>query len=71
MKVGDLVKVTGSMWSSYIREGQLGLLIEADLPGEPWEQPRNDYSRILFYDGEHSICKNEHLALVQVINESR
>ena len=71
MKVGDLVKVTGSMWSSYIREGQVGLLIEVGLPSEPWKQSRNDYSRILFYDGEYSICKNEHLALVQVSDESR
>ena len=70
MKTGDLVKLTGSMWSSYVREGQVGLLIETGLPGEPWEEPRNDYSRILFFDGEDSICRNEHLALVQVSNES-
>ena len=68
MQVGDLVKVIGSMWSSYIREGQVGLLIEAGLPGEPWEEPQYDYSRILFFDDQDAICRNEHLTLVQVSN---
>lgn len=66
MKVGDLVKLSGSMWSSYDREGQVGLLIETDEQDPPWINKERDFSRVLWHDGVDMLHKTVHL---EVVNE--
>ena len=68
MKVGDLVLLHGSMWSSYGREGESGLVLETHLFTSRDEYPNEEFSRILWGDGEAKLYKTEHL---EVINESR
>jgi len=74
IKSGDLVKLHGSLWSSYDREGETGLVLETTLrqdPGDVWvgDIEPNNFSRILWSkDNQAGICKTTHL---EVISESR
>ena len=69
MKVGDLVLLRGTMWSSYGREGEVGLLLETKLMTNRNGHPDSEFSRVLWSkDGEADILKTEHL---EVISESR
>jgi len=60
---GDLVVLRGSMWSSYGREDDLGLVLETLIP-----QTGNDketFSRVLWSeDGQAKIYKTEHLEVI-------
>ncbi len=66
MKVGDLVLLNGTMWSSYSREGEVGLLLETRLMTERSGYPDKEFSRVLWGNGESKLYKTEHL---EVINE--
>jgi|TARA_R110001583_G_scaffold144515_2_gene296457 hypothetical protein len=68
MKVGDLVLLNGSMWSSYGREGEVGLLLETKLITERSGYPDAEFSRVLWDNGESKLYKSDHL---KVISESR
>ena len=68
MKVGDLVKLTGAIWTSYGREGEIGLLLETKLMTQRSGYPDAEYSRVLWDNGESKVCKSDHL---EVVNESR
>jgi hypothetical protein len=64
VKVGDLVLLVGGIWSSYNREGEVGLLLETSMA----TNPSTNFSRVLWQDGESNLCKTGHL---QVVNETR
>ena len=68
MKAGDLVKLSGSAWSSYDREGQIGLLIETNEPDPPWLSKERNFSRVLWHDGDERLYKSLHL---EVVNEGQ
>ena len=68
MKAGDLVELRGTMWSSYGREGEAGLLLETKLMTNRNGHPDAEFSRVLWVDGEANLYKTEHL---EVISESR
>ena len=67
MKVGDLVFLRGSMWSSYAREGESGLILETLIP--PTGDDKETFSRVWWNkDGAVKLIKSEHL---EVTSESR
>jgi hypothetical protein len=69
MKVGDLVILRGTMWSSYDREGWIGLVLETKLMTNRNGCPDAEFSRVLWGKGtESKLYKTEHL---ETINESR
>ena len=72
MKVGDVVRLIGAMWSSYEREGEVGLLLETSLVNNRNGYPAAEFSRVLWGTdsprGKISICKTSHL---EVVSESR
>jgi hypothetical protein len=68
MKVGDLVQLNGTLWSSYGREGEAGLLLETSLMTNRNGYPDTKFSRVLWDNGEAKIYKSDHL---EVISESR
>ena len=68
MEVGDLVKLSGSIWSSYGREGEIGLLLETSLITERSGYPDAEFSRVLWDNGDSKVYKSDHL---EVVNESR
>lgn len=68
MKVGDLVRLNGTMWSSYEKEGALGILLSTRLITERSGYPNSEFSRVLWPDGETKLYKTDHL---KVVSESR
>ena len=72
MNQGDLVKIVGSMWSSYEREGEVGLLLETSLVDNRNGYPAAEFSRVLWGTdsprGKISVCKTSHL---EVVSENR
>jgi len=54
------------MWSSYGREGEIGLLLETLIP--PTGDDKETFSRVMWGDGEAKLYKTEHL---EIISESR
>ena len=72
MKVGDLVRLNGTMWSSYVREGETGLLLETNLnvltDHSIVRSPGAEFSRVFWDNGEAQLYKTIHL---DVVNESR
>ncbi len=65
MKKGDLVLLQGSIWSSYDREGELGLLLETNMMTNRSGYPDANFSRVLWQDGETRLCKSDHLHVVR------
>jgi hypothetical protein len=52
---GDLVRLHGTMNSSYAREGEMGIILEVFVPG-------HEHARVLWCkDNQDGICKTEHL----------
>ena len=69
MKVGDLVQLKGDRWSSYSREGEVGMLLETKMMTNRNGNPRAEFSRVLWSkDGEVGLLKTQHL---EVISEAR
>jgi len=68
VKVGDLIELRGAMWSSYGREGEIGLLLETKLLTNRNGHPDEEFSRVLWDDGQSKLYKTDHL---EVISESR
>ena len=69
MKIGDLVLLQGGLWSSYAREGEVGILLETKLMTNRNDNPSSEFSRVLWNkDGDIDLLKTKHL---EVINESR
>ena len=69
MKVGDLVQLKGDMWSSYSREGEVGMLLETKMMTNRNGNPSAEFSRVLWSkDGEVGLLKTQHL---EVISEAR
>ncbi len=68
MKIGDLVLLRGSMWSSYEHEGEVGILLETKLMTNRSGCPDAEFSRVLLGSGEAKLYKTEHL---EVVNASR
>jgi hypothetical protein len=68
VKAGNLVLLQGSMWSSYGREGELGLVLETELLTNRSGYADVQFSRILWGDGQVKLYKTNHLELV---NENR
>jgi hypothetical protein len=67
MKIGDLVLLRGGMWSSYGREGEIGLILETLIPTTGVD--KETFSRVWWSkDGAAKLYKSEHL---KVISESR
>ena len=65
MKVGDLVRLQGTMWSSYGREGEVGLLLETKLMTNRSGYPDAEFSRVWWSkDGQSKMYKSEHLKVV-------
>jgi len=65
VKKGDLVLLQGSIWSSYDREGELGLLLETNMMTNRSGYPDANFSRVLWQDGETRLCKSDHLHVVR------
>ena len=65
MKVGDLVLLRGSMWSSYGREGEVGLLLSTNLMTHRSGYPDAEFSQVSWNDGETSLYKSDHLEVVE------
>jgi hypothetical protein len=66
MKVGDLARLRGSFWSSYSREGEVGIILEFT---ELSLRNVGEYAHVLWgKDGQSDICKTDDL---RIINESR
>ena len=67
MKVGDLVKLVGSMWSSYgCREGQVGLVMETEMWTNRSGYPDAEFSRVWWSkDDQFKIYKTDHLEAVK------
>ena len=59
MKSGDLVLLEGDMWTSYGREGEIGLLL--DIVND---RHAGCYSLISWPDGECKLYKTRHLRLI-------
>lgn len=68
MKIGDLVRLNGTVWSSYSHEGLVGLLLETKLITARSGYPDAEFSRVLFDDGETKLVKSDHL---ERLNENR
>ena len=69
MKVGDLVFLKGTTWSSYSREGEVGMLLETKMMTNRNGNPDAKFSRVLWSkDNEVGLVKTEHL---EVANASR
>lgn len=68
MKVGDLVRLRGTMWSSYSREGEVGLLLATKLMTERSGYPDAEFCRVLWDNGESKLYKTDHL---KVVSESK
>ena len=69
MKAGDLVLLRGATWSSYSREGEVGMLLETKMMNNRNGNPSAEFSRVLWSrDGMPGLVKSEHL---EVVNESR
>ena len=69
MKDGDLVLLRGTMWSSYSREGEVGMLLETKMMTNRNGNPNAKFSRVLWSkDNEVGLVKTDHL---EVVNESR
>ena len=65
MKVGDLVHLRGTMWSSYRREGEVGMLLETKMMTNRNGNPSAEFSRVLWSkDGMPGLVKTEHLEVV-------
>ena len=65
MKIGDLVLLRGSIWTSYGHEGEVGILLETKLMSNRNGYPDAEFSRVLLGDGESKLYKTEHLEAVQ------
>ena len=66
MKVGDLVLLKGTMWSSYSHEGEVGMLLETKAMA--MQGGNAEFSRVLWSkDGDVGLVKTEHL---DVFNEA-
>ena len=59
MKVGTLVALEGTIWSSYNREDQIGVVLEASIVDAP-ELSRVWWSK----DNQSKLYKTEHLVVV-------
>ena len=69
MKVGDLVELRGTMWSSYGREGEIGLVLEALIP--PTGADKETFSRVWWSkDGATKLYKSEHLETISASRRS-
>ena len=58
MKVGDLVRVAGNLWSTYSRQGEIGIVIRSA-----------DHSRgmlVLWTDGVSVFARPDHLEVLSV-----
>jgi|LWDU01.1.fsa_nt_gi hypothetical protein len=67
IKVGDLVELQGSMWSSYGREDEIGMILETMIPLGP-SADEETFSRVWWSkDSQTKLYKTEHL---KVISES-
>ena len=67
VKVGDLVLLRGSMWSSYGQRDDVGLVLETVLMTNRNGYPDAEFSRVLWgKDGDAKLYKTEHL---EVLNE--
>jgi hypothetical protein len=67
MKAGDLVRLNGVIWSSYGREGEVGLLLETRLMTNRLGNPDAEFSRVFWGEGEGDLdkfYKTEHLELI-------
>jgi hypothetical protein len=67
MKAGDLVRMTGAIWSSYGREGEIGLLLETRLMTNRLGNPDAEFSRVFWGESEDDLdklYKTEHLELI-------
>ncbi len=70
MKVGDLVFLKGTIWSSYSHEGEVGMLLETKVMTNRYgRRSSTEFSRVLWTkDSDVGLVKTEHLG---VVNESR
>ena len=64
MKVGDLVLLRGSLWSSYPREGEVGIILETGI--KTGHAHAGEFSRVLWHDGTAFFHATKHL---HVVNE--
>jgi hypothetical protein len=68
MKVGDLVMLRVSMWSSYSREGEIGMVLETPLRSSA-AAAEETFSRVWWSkDSQAKLYRSDRL---EVINESR
>jgi len=65
MKVGDLVLLRGGIWSSYGREGEVGLLLETSLLTDRSGYPDAEFSRVWWDNGESKLYKSDHLEVIE------
>ncbi len=63
MKVGTLVALNGPIFSSYEREGEIGLVLDDMIPNaEGCGDPNTLFSRVLWgKDGKIMLYKTDHL----------
>jgi len=67
IKPGDLVKLCGSLWSSYPREGEVGIILE--MTGSSPVGTLGEYTRVLWNkDGQSGICKASDLRIINEIS---
>ena len=65
MLAGSLVELGGTIWSSYGHEGEVGLVLETQLLANRNGYPDEEFSRVLWGDGEAKLHKTKHLEVIQ------
>lgn len=70
MKAGDLVKLVGTMWSSYgCRTDEVGIVLETSMMSNRSGYPDAEFSSVWWSkDGQARMYKTDHL---EAISESR
>ena len=65
MRVGELVVLRGSMWTSYDHDNDIGLVLETEMMVNRSCYPDAEYSRVLWSsDGQTKLCKSDHLEVL-------
>lgn len=66
MKPGDLVKLVGTMWSSYeTRDGEIGIVLETEMMSNRAGFPSAEFSRVWWSkDSQLKMYKTDHLETI-------
>ena len=67
-KAGDLVKLTGALFSSYAQKGEVGIVLGTSKNySEPWDPAlAREYPLVLWADGSVKSYRSDHMEAVNV-----